>query len=84
MTDEFRNPGRGSRGYTVARKMIGRRVHWWDSEAQIGESPSGTIVDITATSNGYPRYVIEWDAGAPAWWGTVIAPGSTVLVLEDS
>jgi hypothetical protein len=64
---------RGASQVAEARSLIGRRVRFGD------ESEHGTIVNITMSRNGYLRYVVQWDAGAPDWWGTEVAPGNLVL-----
>lgn len=68
------NLGRGTAGYMAASRYIGHRVAWPDLGC------CGTIVDVTTTSNGYPRWVVAWDAGAPRWLGDVVAPGCGVVV----
>jgi hypothetical protein len=68
--------GRGPDALDAARALIGRRVHWNN-----GPQHRGTITDI-ANANGWVRYVIRWDAGTPAGWGTVLSP--TVVVVEDT
>jgi hypothetical protein len=62
---------RGVADRLAERALIGRRVAWDEVE--------GTIVDIGSTSNGYARYVVEWDPGAPDWWSTTVAPSSSGL-----
>lgn len=66
--------GRGPDAVNEARALIGRRVRFAGHD--------GTIVDITASQNGYVRYVVQWDPGTPASWGTVVAPGGLAW-LED-
>jgi len=68
---------RGASGLAESRNLIGRRLHW------IGEPTKGTITDVTKTNGGYVRFVVKWDPGAPEWWGTIVAPGASGLVIED-
>lgn len=61
------------------RANVGRRIRW------DGDEPvAGTIVDLDYAGNGMPRYVVEWDEGAPAWWSTIISCANSRYVIEDA
>lgn len=67
--------GRTPAAHQAARRYIGYRVGWR------GDDHGGTITGTTKTRNGYARWVIEWDAGTPDWWSTVIAPSAGGLII---
>jgi hypothetical protein len=70
---------RGEAGRLELQPNIGRRIRWDDPAVP---HAYGTIVDVTMSGNGWPRYVVEWDTGIPTWWATVISPECHGLTIE--
>ena len=72
--------GRGGPALVAARAMIGRRVRWTPLHGE--EGGSGTISGLSTTSNGWVRWVVDWDDGTPEWWSSLVSPGANGLVVD--
>lgn len=61
----------------TAASNVGRKVRW------SGEPHLGTITKVVRGPGGWPRYIIDWQPGAPEWWSSSISTTSHQLIIED-
>jgi hypothetical protein len=69
---------RTPRGHAETRALVGLRIHW--PETPNLPRAGGTIVETSATRNGYPMLVVEWDPEVPDWYSPIVSPRSDVVV----